>query len=203
MYDSQSNLNFIQFARNITLNFVVQDESSSRMLVPRPYIEYAQVGGGKGSLSNIFNELRNIDFDPNTSKLNQQIYFTALYNRSLSSFWRTIIIFSIFAVLALAFWIFRSVLYAKFHSDDGTLVAHIIEYFFNTFGFLLAFTTFIVSFFVIFIFYKFQTTGYMCLPPEEEFFLLIPIVWTSFVLMFVATMILIIIQTRNRVLIID
>lgn len=204
VYDSQSNPKFIQFARNITLNFVVQDESSSRMLVPRLFIEYAQVAVGKDVLSDVFNELRNVDFDPNTSILNQQIYFTALYTRSLSSFWRTtIIIFAIFAVLALAFWIFRSVLYAKFHSDDGTLVAHIIAYFFNTFGFLLAFTTFIVSFFVIFIFYKFQTTGYMCLPPEEEFFLLVPIVWTSFALMFVASVILIVLQTRNRVLIID
>ena len=131
-------------------------------------------------------------------------HFSVIYIRDLSSFWRqVIIVLIVFLVLALLVWIIRSVIYAKHHKDDGTTIAFFFSLLCGSFGTALTFITFIVTFFMIFIFFKWQRQGFFCLPPENEFWYISVIVWVAFVLMLISSIIRIFLQTRANIFVID
>ena len=199
MTNNQSNyLRVVQYATNITLEIQISPTSQNRILPPLLFITYAEQ-------------------DPNTAKADPQninygttsltvpaFQFNVLYTRDMSQFWRSgIIVLIVFLVLGFIIWLFRSVIYARDHKNDGTVILSFIAFFCTTFGIALTLIVFIMSFFFLFIFYKWQKTGFISLPPESEFWFLSIFVWLAFGLAFIGTIIQIFMQSSQTIFLID
>ncbi|OHT02894.1 hypothetical protein TRFO_06949 [Tritrichomonas foetus] len=181
---------------NVTIQFTIDPTNAKRLKVPLLILNYITPTGTVANYSNIAFE--------NASPPMYSFYYSIVYTRDLKSFWKSsMIVLIIFLVLALILWVVRSVIYAKHHKDDGTTIPYFFALFCGSIGTALTIVTFIVTFFLIFVFYKFQKQGYFSLPPEKEFWFISVIVWISFFLMLVASIIRIVLQTRANIFILD
>ena len=145
----------------------------------------------------------NVDFDVTTPAV-AAFEFNVLYTRDMSGFWRNaIIVLVVFLVLGFIIWLFRSIIYTRNHKNDGTVSLNFLACFCTTFGAVLALVVFIMSFFFLFIFFKWPRTGYICLPPESEFWYITIFVWLGFGLTFVGAVIRIAIQAYKTTFFLD
>lgn len=189
----------IKYAQNITIQIQI-DRSNSRIVkVPLLIIQYVTTSHINSDVSSY----SNINFEKTSSTI-RDFHFSVVYLRSLQSFWKQcLIVLIVFIVIAVIIWVVRCVIYTKFHKDDGTIIPYFFAAFCETFGTALAIITFFITFFLIFIFFKFQQQGYLCLPPEKEFWYISVIVWISFVLMLISSIIRVILQSQANVCILD
>lgn len=189
----------IQYAQNITIQIQIDSSNTRQIKVPLLVIQYSRTSISDYDISSF----SNVNFEKRSSVI-RDFHFSVVYLRSLDSFWRQcLIVLIIFLLLAAIIWVVRCVIYAKYHKEDGTTIAFFFAAFCETFGSALTIITFFVTFFLIFIFFKFQKEGYMCLPPEREFWYVSIVVWASFVLMLTSSIIRLVLQSRANVCILD
>ncbi|KAK8835081.1 Meckelin [Tritrichomonas musculus] len=194
-----SNSTRIKYAQNITIQIQIDSSNSHRIKVPLLIIQY----GLSEYNANDFPDYSDIRFNKQSSTI-KDFHFSVVYLRDMSSFWKQcLIIFIIFIVIAFIMWAVRCMIYTRYHKDDGTTIPYLFASFTGYIGTALTIITFIVTFFLLFVFFKWQKQGYRCLPPESEFWYISIIVWISFFLMLISSIISLILQSRANVVIID
>lgn len=195
-----SNSSEISYASNVTLQIQIDPSNAHQIKVPLLILDYSTAKYNDFDISSF----SNINFEKRTSSEIKDFHFSVVYLRSLDSFWRQcLIVLIIFLVLAAIVWVVQCIIYVKYHKEDGPTIAYCFAAFCGTFGTALTIIIFIVTFFLIFIFYKFQKEGYMCLPPEKEFKSISIFVWITFGLMFISSIIRLILQSQSNVCILD
>lgn len=186
-----------KYASNVTLH--IRLTSNNRQIkIPMLIIDYKE-----SQVQPAVEYYADISYNKQSNTM-KEFHFSVVYSSDLTKFWRDVTIIAIvFLVVALIFWLSRSVIYAKHHKDDGTMAFYFIGLFCNSFGFAFYVILFIVTFIMVFCMFKLSGADNFYLPPENEFWILPIIVWLSFCLILVASVIDVFLQTRSNIFIID
>ena len=199
---TKSNDNYIiQYAKNITLIIRMQESNRTYILPPYMILEYGRIT--KTAITNQDTSTVILDKETTSTPL---FSFSVLYTMDYSKKWnQMIIVISVFGAIGTFLWLILSFSFARLHADDGIdgiVIIGIIANLFNIAGTVIYICTAGFSIYV-YIFFKWATEPYLCLPPESEFKLLIPLIWLVFGCKFIALILFTFLNLSNDIFLID
>ncbi|OHT06036.1 hypothetical protein TRFO_05677 [Tritrichomonas foetus] len=198
--DNYTSNQIVQHMTNFSITFNLKTDRSKQILPPLFTIEYDQVYRSDLETSDF---VVKIDEE---SVTHPTYSFSVLYVMQMNGFWNALtIVFSISVALGFVYICFKLFMFLRTHATDGanfSFIMGVLGYIFDIVGTVLFVVAFAFAVYV-FIFFKFQSAVFICLPPEEDFKILVPILWTTLALKFVGMVFLIIMKSSTNVFIID
>lgn len=200
MNDNYTSNEIVQHIKSFTVTFNLKPNDKHKIYPPIFTIEYLQVHRGDLEKNDF-----SVNFDLETVST-PKYSFKVVYLKGMNSFWQAVIIvFCLCLAIGLVYYFVNIIMFIRTYAIDGlrsSVFVGIFGYFFDLMGTILFIVSFALSIYV-FIFFKFQTSSFICLPEEDDFMLLIPVLLVALGLKLIGVIFMIILKSSTNVFIID